>query len=414
MFLALALQLTAQSLPSAPRVLVYTVSAGYEHSVVKRAAPAELSLVERSLVEWGKKSGAFEAVASRDAAAFDKESLARFKAVCFYTTGALPLSIAQRANLFEFVRAGGGFVGLHCATDTYAEVPEYGEMIGATFDGHPWHENVRVVVEDRAHAATSHFGETFEIVDEIYQFKAPYARADVHVLLSLEQQDAWKTREGVNRSDGDFALSWTKPYGAGRVFYSALGHREEVWSDPRFQMHVVGGLRFALRTESRVKLTEQNETRRTHALSSAGDARAGYTLFNRDSGPICGRCHVVNGVGTAVGPDLSSVARRLTAEEILDAILAPSISITHGYGAVAFELEDGTLAVGRVVKETTDAWTIVDPTGTSRTLRRWDVKSHSPSKVSVMPEGLADTLTDDEFRDLVAYVSTLKTPPVVK
>jgi hypothetical protein len=415
MFQALALVLAAQSTPPpAPRVLVYTLSAGYEHAVVKRATPADNSLVERSLVEWGRRSGAFEAVVSRDAAAFDKASLERFGAVCLYTTGELPLSDAQRTGLLDFVRAGGGFVGIHCATDTFYGVPEYGEMIGAYFDGHPWHEKVRVVVEDRAPAATAHFGETFEIVDEIYQFKAPYARSNMHVLLSLDPALVDAQREGVHRTDLDFALAWTRPFGAGRVFYTALGHGEDVWSDPRFEAHLVGGIRFALRTEPRVKLTEANETRRTHALATGGDPRAGHALFSRESGPMCARCHVVNAVGTAVGPELSSVARRLTPEEIVDSILAPSTSITHGFDAVTFELDDGTLAFGRVVKETGDDWTIVDPTGTARTLLRADVKSQSRSKVSVMPDGLADTLTNDEFRDLVAYVRTLKAPPATK
>jgi putative heme-binding domain-containing protein len=418
MFLALLLQAAAPAPPvppAPPRVLVYTVSAGYEHAVVKRPATGEPSLVERSLAAWGKQSGAFEAVVTRDPAAFEKGNLARFGAVCFYTTGELPLSDAQRGALFEFVRGGGGFVGLHCATDTFYGVPEYGEMIGAYFDGHPWHQKVRVVVEDRAHAATAMLGESFEFFDEIYQFKAPWARADVHVLLSLAPDFvAAAGNDAVRRKDGDFALAWTRPFGAGRVFYSALGHGEEAWSDPRFEAHVVGGLRFALRTEPRTKMSEANAARRAHALAAGGDPRAGRAVFQRDSAPMCVRCHVVMGAGTAVGPDLSSVARRLTPEEIVDSILAPSATITHGYDASSFELANGTLAFGRIVSEKPDALTIVEPAGTPRTLQRADVKSWRRSTVSVMPDGLADTLTDDELRDLVAYVRTLKSPPAVK
>jgi type 1 glutamine amidotransferase len=174
-------------------------------SCVKRSTPAEPSLVERSLVEWGRRSGVFEAVLSRDPASFEKSNLALVRAVLFYTTGELPLSDAQRAALFEFVRGGGGFVGVHCATDTFYGVPEYGEMIGAYFDGHPWHEKVRIVVEDPAHVATPLFGEAFEIVDEIYQFKAPFERSNVHVLLSLDPEHADPKRAGVNRADRDFA-----------------------------------------------------------------------------------------------------------------------------------------------------------------------------------------------------------------
>lgn len=394
-----------------PKVLVYTVSAGFEHAVVKRPSQDAHSQVERSLVDWGRKSGAFEALVSRDSTAFEAENLAKFRAVLFYTTGELPLSEAQRAALFAFVRGGGGFVGIHSATDTLYAVPEYGEMIGAYFDGHPWHENVRVIVEDRARAATAHLGDAFEIVDEIYQFKAPFARPGVHVLLSLDTRVVDTKREGVNRSDNDFALAWTKPFGTGRVFYTGLGHREEVWRDPRFEAHVVGGLRFVLRTEPRAQLDAADLKRREKALEVGGDARLGHAVFGRESGPMCARCHVVNGVGTGVGPDLSSVARRLTREDIVDSILAPSFSIAHGYGATTLEMNDGTSVFGRVVRTTPEASTIVDSTGTERVIPRNLVKSTSASNVSSMPNGLSATLTNEEFRDLVAYVCTLKAPP---
>lgn len=227
------------------RVLVYTVSAGFEHDVVKRAKPEELSLVERTLVELGRTSGAFEAFPSRDAADFMPEKLAGFDALFFYTTGELPLSDVQRRALFDFVRAGKGFVGAHCATDTFYAVPEYGEMIGAYFDGHPWHEKVRVLVDDASDASTKHLGSAFEIEDEIYQFKAPYDRARLHVLLHLDPDAIDAKKDGVRRTDRDFAIAWRKSFGKGRVFYTALGHRPEVWADERFRRHVVGGVMWA-------------------------------------------------------------------------------------------------------------------------------------------------------------------------
>src|SRR5262249_21988873 len=130
------------------RVLVYTVSAGFVHDVVKREKADELSIVEQSLVDLGKKTGDFEAVPTRDAEAFTPENLAKYDLVFFYTTGELPLSEAQRNALFAFVKGGKAFAGAHCATDTFYKVPEYGDMIGAYFDGHPWHQEIRVRVED--------------------------------------------------------------------------------------------------------------------------------------------------------------------------------------------------------------------------------------------------------------------------
>ncbi len=235
--------------PAPKRVLVYTVSAGYEHEVAHRETPNELSLVERALVDLGRRSGRFEAVPSRDANDFTAEKLAQFDLVFFYTTGELPLSEDGRAALFDFVKQGKAFAGAHCATDTFYKVREYGEMIGGYFDGHPWHEKVSVKVEDAAHPATKHLGAAFDITDEIYQFKAPYDRTKLHVLLSLDAEKTDLGREGVKRTDRDFAIAWCKEYGKGRVFYTALGHRAEVWADERFMKHIEGGFLWAMRAD---------------------------------------------------------------------------------------------------------------------------------------------------------------------
>ncbi|MFN0009053.1 MAG: PVC-type heme-binding CxxCH protein [Planctomycetota bacterium] len=233
--------------PRLPRVLLYTVSAGFEHEVVHREKAGELSLVERALVDLGNRTGEFEAVVTRDARDFTPAKLAGIDLVFFYTTGELPLSNDEREALLAFVREGGAFAGSHSATDTFYEVPEYGEMIGAYFDGHPWHQEVRVKVEDRAHASTKHLGDSFAIADEIYQMRAPYDRSRLHVLMSLDTGSVDLGVESVHRKDSDFALAWTKEHGKGRVFYTALGHRPEVWKDERFLAHLAGGFRWAMR-----------------------------------------------------------------------------------------------------------------------------------------------------------------------
>lgn len=239
----------SESTPPPKRVLVYTVSAGFEHDVVKRAKPDEPSLVERTLVELGKQRKWFECVLSRDAADFTREKLANFDLVFFYTTGELPFTAENQRALFDFVKDGKAFAGAHSATDTFYRVPEYGEMIGAYFDGHPWHENVRVLVDDREHPSTRHLGAGFEIVDEIYQMKAPYERAKLHVLLHLDPDALDLKKPGINRTDRDFANAWTKDFGKGRVFYTAFGHRPEVWADERFSKHLEGGFAWAMRAE---------------------------------------------------------------------------------------------------------------------------------------------------------------------
>jgi type 1 glutamine amidotransferase len=229
------------------KLLVITQSKGFVHDVVKRPKPDELCLVEQILTEIGQTSGDFEVTCSQDARKeITAENLKNYDAVFFYTTGELELSDVQKADLLEFVRSGKGFAGTHSATDTFYKWPEYGNLIGGYFDGHPWNEKVKVVVEDTKHPATKHLGESFEIADEIYQFKGPYDRSKLHILMHLDTDSVKKTGK---REDKDYAVAWTKEYEKGRVFYTSLGHRAEVWKDERYQKHLLGGLRYVLGIE---------------------------------------------------------------------------------------------------------------------------------------------------------------------
>ena len=222
------------------RLLVITESKGFRHDCVNRKGQP-LSLVEKTFIELGEKSKMFEAVCSQDSRKdITAENLKNFDAVWFYTTGELPISDVQKADLLNFVRSGKGFGGSHSATDTFYKWKEYGDLIGAYFDGHPWHTKINVIVEDKKHPATRHLGDSFTITDEIYQFRGPYSRDKLHILMKL---DMGKLKPG-NRKDKDNALAWTHEYGKGRVFYTALGHRDEVWRDPRYQEHVLGALRY--------------------------------------------------------------------------------------------------------------------------------------------------------------------------
>jgi type 1 glutamine amidotransferase len=239
-----------------PRVLVYTVSAGYEHDVARRPADGQLSCVEATLVQAAARTRELDAVVTRDASWFTSERLAQVDVVFFFTSGELPLDEAQRKALIAFVQDGGGFAGAHCAADTFYGFPAYAEMLGGTFDGHPWDEEIGVRVEDPMHPATRHLGASFTIADEIYQFRAPYDRARLRVLLSLDTRSVDVDNPGVRRTDGDFALAWCRSFGKGRVFYTALGHRPEVWEDRRFQDHLVGGLVWAAGREPRASASE--------------------------------------------------------------------------------------------------------------------------------------------------------------
>jgi type 1 glutamine amidotransferase len=219
-----------------PKVLFLTYSAGFKHAVVTRPADGSLSLAEKQLQEAAK--GHFEVVPTQDVHEVTREKLKAYKAVVFYTTGELEI---DRDALIDFVKDGGGFAGIHSATDTLYKYAPYGEMIGGYFNDHPWHQKVKVKVEDTRHPATRHLGPSFEINDEIYQFK-DWHRSAVHVLLSLDTSSVDLANPRVHRTDGDFALAWTHDEDKGRVFYTALGHEEAVWADPRFLTHLVNGI----------------------------------------------------------------------------------------------------------------------------------------------------------------------------
>ena len=244
---ATALVLTAtQAGPAPARLLMVTYSAGYQHDVVRRPAAGEPSIAERVVADLARRSAAFavDYVAAREEIArLTPTSVRAYRAMLFFTTGEVPIPPAVRQAMFDSVRSGAGFIGVHSATDTWYAVPEYRDLIGAIFDGHPWHQRVRLVVEDRAHPATRHLGDSVELFDEIYQFRS-WSRADAHVLLQLDPRSVDLGRG--KRVDRDYALAWTRSYGRGRVFYTSLGHEPAVWADARFQAHLLGGIRWAL------------------------------------------------------------------------------------------------------------------------------------------------------------------------
>jgi type 1 glutamine amidotransferase len=190
----------------------------------------------------GQATGAFTVTQTEDVTQLTAANLATYDALVFFTAGELPINADQKTALLQFVSGGKGFVGIHSATDTFYTWPEYGDMIGAYFENHPWDQAATIRVEDQAHRSTQHLGASFAITDEIYQVRN-WSRQAVHVLLSL---DLTSVPPGGTRLDNDYALAWTRSYGAGRVFYTALGHHIENWDDPKFQQHVVQGIRWAL------------------------------------------------------------------------------------------------------------------------------------------------------------------------
>jgi len=229
------------------RVLIIGEEKGYRHEAVSHA----MATIER----LGRASGLWDTTIRTDTEALTKQKLEYnaknlndFDAVVFYTGGSLEMTPQQKADFLSFIHDDGkGFVGIHSATITFTDWPEYGEMIGGYFDEHPWGTfDAPVIVEDPAFPGMAQWPPAFVIRDEIYQMRL-YSREKLRVLMRLDATQLDLSRKAVHRTDGDFAVAWAKSYGKGRVYYSTLGHLVENWDRPDMQKMFFDAIRWALR-----------------------------------------------------------------------------------------------------------------------------------------------------------------------
>ncbi|MDG9726686.1 ThuA domain-containing protein [Streptomyces sp. DH41] len=211
-----------------PRLLLYTRTTGYRHDSIPAGIAALHTL------------GDFTVEATEEPPAFERP-LDPYAAVVFLSTSGEVLTPAGRARLAAYVEAGGGFVGVHAAACTEDDWPYYGELLGARFERHPAHQPGRVVVEDHDHPATRDLPAVWEFTDEWYDFRTN-PRGAVRVLARADES----SYEGGRMGD-DHPLVWCREQGAGRVFYTALGHAADAYTDPDFRAHLRGGITWAAR-----------------------------------------------------------------------------------------------------------------------------------------------------------------------
>jgi type 1 glutamine amidotransferase len=220
------------------RILYFTYSAGYRHEVI----PLSKSILK----QLAEDSGVFEIIATEDTSEFSTENLERYAAVMFYTSGEIPMSGAQKMALLNFVHSGRGFLGLHSSTDTFYTWPDYLDLVGGYFDGHPWHQNVSIEVVDPSDPIVAFLGNSLQFDDEIYQIRDFDYRGS-HVLLRLDPSSVDLQKPGVHQRPYGWPLAWTRFYGHGRVFYLALGHEASVWKHARYQQILGKAILWSLR-----------------------------------------------------------------------------------------------------------------------------------------------------------------------
>jgi type 1 glutamine amidotransferase len=210
-------------------VLVFSKTAGFRHDSIAAGVQAVRDL---------GAADNFTVTATEDATAFTGANLARFETVVFLNTTGDVLDAAQQTAFESYVRAGGGYTGVHAAADTEYDWPFYGQLVGAYFASHPAVQQATVKVEDRAHAATAHLPQTWPRTDEWYDYRTN-ARSTAHVLATLDERSYSGGAMGA-----DHPHAWCKTVDAGRSFYTGGGHTASAYSETAFRAHLLGGIRY--------------------------------------------------------------------------------------------------------------------------------------------------------------------------
>ncbi|HEY0638499.1 MAG TPA: ThuA domain-containing protein [Pseudonocardiaceae bacterium] len=258
-------------------VLVFSKTAGFRHDSIAAGTQA---------IQQLGAANSFTVTATEDAAAFSTANLSRFEAVVFLNTTGDVLNATQQTAFESYIRAGGGYVGVHAAADTEYSWPFYGELVGAYFASHPAIQQVTQRVENRAHAATAHLGQTWVRTDELYNYRTN-PRSTARVLVTLDES----TYSGGSMG-ADHPHTWCKPFQGGRAFYTGNGHTQASYSEPGFRSMLLGGIRYAA---GRHKADCRPETGYTSLYngSTTGWSQAGPGSFTNSDATL----HSTGGMG---------------------------------------------------------------------------------------------------------------------
>jgi len=224
-FLMAAVSLSAQQYS----VLVFSKTTGFRHSSIPNGIAA--------IQQLGAKNG-FSVTATEDSSLFTAANLAKYKVVVFLSTTGDILDADQKAAFESYIHKGGGFAGVHAATDTEYKWPFYGKLVGAYFLSHPKIQTATVDVTDRTHPSTAALPATLTRTDEWYNFRVN-PRGQVHVLAVVDEKSY------TGGTMGDHPVAWCHEFEGGRAWYTAMGHTEESYAEPLFLDHLLGGIRSA-------------------------------------------------------------------------------------------------------------------------------------------------------------------------
>jgi len=254
-------------------VLVFSKTAGFRHGSI----PAGIAAIQQLGTE-----NDFEVTATEDAGAFTDENLAQYEAVVWLSTTGDVLNDDQQAAFERYVQNGGGYAGIHAASDTEYDWPWYGGLVGAYFSAHPQNQTATVKVEDHVHESTAHLPSRWERFDEWYNFRTN-PRDSVHVLASLDETTY---NAGGGAMGAEHPTAWCHVYEGGRSWYTGGGHTDESFADPDFLQHLLGGIQTAAgavasdcaatQSASYEQVALDDETRNPMVLDVADDGTVFY------------------------------------------------------------------------------------------------------------------------------------------
>lgn len=213
-----------------PRVLVFAKTTGFRHSSIPHG--------KKAIQELGKANG-FSVDTTEDAAAFIETNLKKYAAVVFLNTTGDVLNSQQQTAFEKYIRAGGGYAGVHAASDTEYDWPWYGKLVGAYFDSHPQQQEAVLQVIEQSHISTKHLPASWKRKDEWYNFKD--LNPAVTVLITIDE----KSYTGGKNGD-PHPMAWYHAYDGGRAWYTELGHTEASYTEPDFLQHLLGGIQYAM------------------------------------------------------------------------------------------------------------------------------------------------------------------------
>ena len=230
--LSIVLSLMVLTTSAQTKILVFSKTAGFRHSSIIPGKPA--------IIKLGKENG-FSVDTTEDASKFTDAVLKEYNAIVFLNTTGDVLNNFQQAAFERYIQAGGGFMGIHAATDCEYNWPWYGKLVGAYFKGHPKTQSAKLNVIDKSHISTAHLPDVWERVDEWYNFKKAPSKEDVTVLVTI---DEGSYQGGDN--NGWHPMVWYHNYDGGRAYYTEFGHTDESFADPNYLKHILGGIKYAI------------------------------------------------------------------------------------------------------------------------------------------------------------------------